>query len=435
MQLPSPEAARLADMMSSVPGGAEAAVAAAWAALLGRHARAEEVTLAVLKPEVGWLPLRVPLLRPPAERRSDDEEASSAVVPAAWHLTSRGLATAVAEGLWSSAGALASAKRGMTGPQLQALASRLGEEVNDDALEFGICFGGEKPGGVSLPLILLCGPLRPGKPLALSFRFSFGRLRPSTAERLLGHLVELLGEFGRKPEALIPHLKLARPPPSVCKDGPGVREYLEVQSWGDAFTHSIYEPGGGVQLQPVHASFFARAREAPEACALIDDANYAAGDGNDNSVGHSTLRAAVSVSFGELATRARRLAAALRSTGVGPDELVPLMAARGADMVCGIYGILEAGGAYVPLDTQWPDERVREVLEQCSAPAMLATYAYVGRLRKLGGAAPLLCIGEASAAPATGRASDATPAAGPRREANNSHMVYVFFHVRDHWPA
>ncbi|MFL6289707.1 MAG: amino acid adenylation domain-containing protein [Thermoanaerobaculia bacterium] len=65
----------------------------------------------------------------------------------------------------------------------------------------------------------------------------------------------------------------------------------------------------------------------------------------------------------ELLERSGRVAAVLRSRGVGPDTLVGLAVERSLDMICGVLGILRAGGAYVPLDPGYPAERLAWIWE------------------------------------------------------------------------
>ncbi|UHA73546.1 non-ribosomal peptide synthetase [Paenibacillus sp. 481] len=77
------------------------------------------------------------------------------------------------------------------------------------------------------------------------------------------------------------------------------------------------------------------------------------------------------LTYSELNERANQLARTLRAKGVQADGLVALMAERSLDMIVGIWAILKAGGAYVPIDPQYPEERIRYMLEDCGAQVIL----------------------------------------------------------------
>ncbi|WP_426333525.1 amino acid adenylation domain-containing protein [Paenibacillus silvae] len=77
------------------------------------------------------------------------------------------------------------------------------------------------------------------------------------------------------------------------------------------------------------------------------------------------------LTYAELNERANRLACTLRSLGVLPNQLVGLMVRRSLEMVVGILAILKAGGAYVPIDPEYPEERIRYILENSNAQLLL----------------------------------------------------------------
>ena len=77
------------------------------------------------------------------------------------------------------------------------------------------------------------------------------------------------------------------------------------------------------------------------------------------------------LSYAELNRRANQLARYLRELGVGPDERVAICVERGLEMVIGLLGVWKAGGAYVPLDPSYPEERLRYMLEDSAAVALL----------------------------------------------------------------
>ncbi|WP_155617211.1 non-ribosomal peptide synthetase, partial [Paenibacillus polymyxa] len=77
------------------------------------------------------------------------------------------------------------------------------------------------------------------------------------------------------------------------------------------------------------------------------------------------------LSYAELNERANRLARTLRSVGVLPNQLVGLMVRRSLETVVGILAVLKAGGAYVPIDPEYPEERIRYILENSNAQLLL----------------------------------------------------------------
>ena len=96
-----------------------------------------------------------------------------------------------------------------------------------------------------------------------------------------------------------------------------------------------------------------------------------------------------SLTYGDLNTRANRLAHALRRLGVGPDVLVGLCVERSPDLLVGLLGVLKAGGAYVPLDPAYPSDRIAWVLEDAKAPVThLTLEAHLRRFGAFVAAAP-----------------------------------------------
>ncbi|MEM1206468.1 MAG: amino acid adenylation domain-containing protein, partial [Acidobacteriota bacterium] len=78
------------------------------------------------------------------------------------------------------------------------------------------------------------------------------------------------------------------------------------------------------------------------------------------------------LTYGELASRASRLARHLRSLGVGPETAVALALGRGIELVTAQLAVLEAGGFFVPLDPAYPAERLRVMLEDTGAALVLS---------------------------------------------------------------
>ncbi|GAB3897502.1 hypothetical protein GCM10029964_080460 [Kibdelosporangium lantanae] len=83
-----------------------------------------------------------------------------------------------------------------------------------------------------------------------------------------------------------------------------------------------------------------------------------------------------SLTYRSLVAEAARLAAFLRSRGVGPEVKVGLFADGSCDLMVGMLGVMMSGGAYVPLDPGYPAKRVSYMLED-SAVALLLTQRHL----------------------------------------------------------
>jgi amino acid adenylation domain-containing protein len=84
------------------------------------------------------------------------------------------------------------------------------------------------------------------------------------------------------------------------------------------------------------------------------------------------------LTYGELAERAYRVANRLREHGAGPGRLVAVCAQRGPELVIGLLGVLFSGAAYVPLDPDYPAERLAFMLADAEPVAVLTTKTSAG---------------------------------------------------------
>ena len=91
-----------------------------------------------------------------------------------------------------------------------------------------------------------------------------------------------------------------------------------------------------------------------------------------------------SLSYKVLNEKSNQLANVLRGKGVKPDDIVGIMVERSLEMVIGIMGILKAGGAYLPIDTEYPEERISYILEDCESKIVLTKKQFENKLRFAG---------------------------------------------------
>ncbi len=96
-------------------------------------------------------------------------------------------------------------------------------------------------------------------------------------------------------------------------------------------------------VERLHDAFFRLAEKQPDSPAVFWDEK--------------------SLSYGELAERARRLAADLQHRGVKPGEPIGVSLPKGPDQIVAVLGILASGGAWLPLNHQQPEQRIATILQ------------------------------------------------------------------------
>jgi amino acid adenylation domain-containing protein len=107
------------------------------------------------------------------------------------------------------------------------------------------------------------------------------------------------------------------------------------------------------------------------------------------------------VTYAELDRRSNQLAHQLRERGIGPDRIVGVANVRSAEMVVAALAVVKAGGAYLGIEPEWPEDRVRFILEDAGAETVL-TKAPASRELKASGREILeLNLGDAWAGPET----------------------------------
>ncbi|MFD7059970.1 amino acid adenylation domain-containing protein [Streptomyces sp. NPDC059906] len=89
------------------------------------------------------------------------------------------------------------------------------------------------------------------------------------------------------------------------------------------------------------------------------------------------------LTYRQLWDGAARLAGCLRGLGVGADDRVGLFVEPSPDLLTGTWGILLAGGAYLPLSPEYPEERLRYMVEDSGTRVVVTQAALVDRLGAL----------------------------------------------------
>ncbi|WP_437305951.1 amino acid adenylation domain-containing protein [Sorangium sp. So ce388] len=259
---------------------------------------------------------------------------------------------------------------------------RLGEQVGDVRLSYE-----QDRVHTNYPMTVVAYP---GAGLGIRLSYDRRLFDHEAVERMLGHLVQLLSEMARRPEALLGDLSLLSEPE---------RRQLLLE-WNDTKGAEPAAPG-------YVALFEAQVRRTPDAEAV-------------------TCRGR-RLTYAALNRAANQVARALRAEGVGPDTIVAVLEARDIELLVALLGVLKAGGAYLPLDPHQPEQRLAGVVASSRAPVVVTSEAWVPRLGKALAhlpepARPRFVTRERLAAqrgPATAPIDDLPPIAGP------GHLAYV----------
>jgi len=159
--------------------------------------------------------------------------------------------------------------------------------------------------------------------------------RPDTAARMAGHFRNLLRGATARPDRPLSQIDIL--------DRDERRRLLF--EWNDTARAFPAE-------RLLHENVSQWAARAPDAPAL--------------ALGERTL------SYGELDRRANQLAWRLLAAGARPDRPIAVGAARAFETAVAILAALKAGGAYLPLDPAYPEERLRFMAAEAGAEILAA---------------------------------------------------------------
>ncbi|KYG94634.1 non-ribosomal peptide synthetase, partial [Paenibacillus polymyxa] len=175
----------------------------------------------------------------------------------------------------------------------------------------------------------------PGECIKIRFMYNALSYDQTGIKRLHGHFVNLLEQVLLNPNVCVEELELV----TAAEKQQITGEFND--------TASAYPSNHTIQKL-----FEEQAQRTPDHIAV--------------ALGHQSL------TYRELNETANRLAHTLRDAGVKSDEPVGILTERSLDMITGTLAILKAGGAYVPVDPQYPEDRIRYMLEDSGAKLLLA---------------------------------------------------------------
>ncbi|WP_458737095.1 non-ribosomal peptide synthetase [Pseudomonas chlororaphis] len=219
---------------------------------------------------------------------------------------------------------------------------------------------------------------------SLSFEFIYARESFSEASMLQlgGHLQSLLLSLMAHPQTGLGELPLL-----TLEEQGRIR-----QDWDH--TQVVYPTH-----RFVHQLFADQAAKAPEAPAVFF--------------------AEQRLSYRELDIQANQLAHKLIELGVGPEVRVAIAMPRCAEIMVAFLAVLKAGGVYVPLDIEYPQDRLRYMMQDSGAWLLLTQSHLLDRLPIPDGL-PTLSVE---------RAADFAgyPASCPQVELAEENLAYVIY--------
>jgi amino acid adenylation domain-containing protein len=163
---------------------------------------------------------------------------------------------------------------------------------------------------------------------------------------------------------------------------------------------------------------------------LLDgDAGGEPGSSEDPGPADGSAPAAVSGPDGSLdretlVRQADRLGRLLRSRGVAPDTPVGLCLERGVALLVGVLGIWRAGAGYLPLDPTLPVDRLRYLLADSGARAVVTQRAVAERLRDVLADVPVLVCLDADDNDGDGSGTESVDLVTPRPD-GLAYLIYT----------
>ncbi len=167
------------------------------------------------------------------------------------------------------------------------------------------------------------------------FKYHSGLFKPERIARSAEHYRTLLSSITENPSGNIFNLSIL---PAEEK-----RKLLV------DFNRKI--PDSPIPPKTIHALFEDQAARTPDAVAVSYEGQ--------------------TLTYGELNTRANKMARHLGAKGVKPGAPVGICLGRSLDLAVGLLGILKAGGCYVPLDPKYPKDRITAIVEDARMETIL----------------------------------------------------------------
>ncbi len=179
----------------------------------------------------------------------------------------------------------------------------------------------------------------------LNLKFNPDLYDRSTIERMLTHYTTLAQNIVSQPDSPLREYSLL----------PAEEEQTLLHDWN--CTYLEYPD------KSFHELFKAQAKSTPTSVAIVHEGR--------------------ALTYRELDEKSDVIARFLQAQGSGPDVLIGICTDRSLDMMAALLGIFKSGGAYVPLDPDYPDERLRYMIEESRLSLVLTQSALFDKVQRL----------------------------------------------------
>ncbi|MEM7304709.1 MAG: amino acid adenylation domain-containing protein, partial [Pseudomonadota bacterium] len=186
--------------------------------------------------------------------------------------------------------------------------------------------------------------------LQAKFEYRSDLYHPNTIEQMVITLENLLLQVCSHPETLLHSLQLVDSKQQReledWNQDQLIKEFwtsvpiTQVNQWVTGFEKTMIDP------------FLRQAQQQPNSCALISHGKR--------------------WSYQQLNQLSNALAHQLVDAGAGPEKTIAIFFDRNIQMIVSMLACLKSGSAYVPLDPAYPEIRLKQILQDCQATAIIS---------------------------------------------------------------
>src|ERR1700761_6371333 len=128
----------------------------------------------------------------------------------------------------------------------------------------------------------------------------------------------------------------------------------------------------------------------------------------------------IELTYAQLDEISNRLANYLITKGVTTETLVPVCVHSPLDMVIGIWGIIKTGAAYVPIDAEFPEDRIKYMIEDTGAKLVVFDSLTTRFLAAAEGKEIVLADDD-------WKVAENSPATDPKAKVGRDNVVYIIY--------